>query len=141
MLGMCIGFIGHAFIVNADTIPFSFDQLYPTTTVSRALNSLRHVWSLAQDLDANQYDAHIVRTLWLELYAATDQLVMQKESNKLMADAILPAVSLPEDVIEYIKMVWQLIGKAYDQIEIQDVSLAQFIAHMKIASARMIERL
>lgn len=140
ILGMCIGFIGHALYANTDTISFSFDQLYPTTTVSRALNSLRHVWSLAQDLNDNHYDADKARTVWLELYGATDQLIMQKEGTRLMADAMLP-VSVPEDIIEYIKTVWQLIGRAYDEIEIQDVGLAQFIAHMRVASAQMIDKL
>ncbi len=141
MIGVCIGLIGHPLSANTDTISFSFDQLYPTTTVSRALNSLRHVWSLAQDLNDNQYDADTVRTVWLEFYAAVDQLVTQKEGNMLMKEAILPVVYIPEDIIEYIKAVWQLINNAYDHIEIQDVGLTQFIAHMRSASTQMIEKL
>lgn len=129
------------FFDRGNMVTFSFDQLYPTTAVSHTLNSLRVVWSLAQDLNDNQYEADQVRHAWLDLYGASAELARNCQAHQ--ASQVMQEIShskslLKEDMREYIQTTWHMIGLVYDQIKFKDESLGQFLSHMRIACTQVI---
>lgn len=141
---VCVGFMSLAFcsIDRGSMVAFSFDQLYPTTAVSHTLNSLRVVWSLAQDIHDNQYEADRVRHAWLDLYGACAELASNCQAHQ--ASQVMQEIShskslLKEDMREYIQTTWYMIGTVYDQIIFKDESLGQFLGHMRIACAQVID--
>lgn len=133
---MCVSYM---MTMHANTISFSFDQLYPTTAISRALQALRQVLSLTEDFSSDQYDTNMARSLWLELYISCDQMVTQKHGNSIIAD-VMSYPEIPDDLRIYIKTIWHLIDIAYDQVAIKDIDFGQFLSHIRIACRQLIDQ-
>lgn len=108
----------------------TFDTLYPDTVISRALTSLRLVWSMAQDLHEQKYDPDKVRSQWLAVHRNLDQLMVER--------AVLKLQNGPDDVAEYIYAVWQRINHLYDAIEVEDTNLAGFLLHIRKACDKLL---
>jgi hypothetical protein len=132
---------GQSMSLYAESVPFSFDQLFPSTSISRALNAMRLVLSLGQDLADNQYDADTLRHTWLELYNASTQLVMQQETGRVLPGIIGAPLHISDDLREHMQSMWHHIGILYDQVQLDDVSIREFLHHMRIATTQIIDLL
>lgn len=132
---------GQSMGLYAESIPFSFDQLYPSTSISRALNAMRLVLSLGQDLADHQIDADTLRHAWLELYNASSQLVMQQETGRVLPGITGVPLYMPDDLREYMQSMWHQIGMLYDQVQFKDTSIGEFLHHMRIATTQIIDLL
>lgn len=126
---------------NASTIPFSFDQLYPSSAVSHALNAVRYAYCLAQDIHDDLCDSDKVRTTWLDVYSAAQQLVAQQQSERVLCEAGVTIACLQDDLRQHIHATWQLTDKIYTQVHFKDSSLGNFVAHMRIACTQLFRKL
>jgi len=115
-----MGFGGQNARCAENAAALTFDTLYPDTVISRALSSLRLVWSMAQDLHEQQYDPDKVRSQWLAVHRNLGQLRAE------------------QDVLEYISAVWQRINHLYDAIDVDDASLAGFLLHIRKACDKLL---
>ncbi|MGE0010441.1 MAG: hypothetical protein AB7F19_00565 [Candidatus Babeliales bacterium] len=125
---------------QANIISFSFDNLYPRTSLSRALNALRSAWSLSTDLESQQFEADMARHVWLDLYNACAELARDQQTYGLLHNGSHASL-IKDDMREYIMNMWQLIGAEYDHIQYNDASFGAFMQHLRTATSQVIDLL
>ncbi len=119
-------------------IPFSFDTMYPTSSVTRTLNALRYAWSLTADTEIHLYNLDTMRHMWLDIYSAAAELARDQQTQRMFCSN---GVLLKDDMREYITTTWHLVDEAYAKLPYSDASFGSFVTHMRIAIAHIIDLL